>query len=140
MINLYDLNDEDFIAGFEAGTLPADLFHHDQHIRIVWLYLHRCSMLETLRKFSENLKRFATANGKPNLYHETITWAYVFLIHERMTRNGPQRSWEDFASENADLFDWENSILKTYYSDETLRSERARRSFVFPDRVGQVKD
>jgi hypothetical protein len=134
------MEDQEFIDRFEACTLPAENFHHAQHVRVVWLYLHRYPLLETVVRFSESLKRFATANGKPNLYHETITWAYVFLIHERMTRNDQNHSWEDFAVENADLFDWKNSILKTYYSDETLRSERARRSFVFPDRVGQVKD
>jgi hypothetical protein len=91
------------------------------------------SLLETLTRFSENLKRFATANGKPNLYHETITWAYAFLINERMERTGRTENWEEFAASNSDLFDWKKSILKSYYSEETLRSELARKTFVFPD-------
>jgi len=78
------MTDEEFIAGFEACTLPAETFHHEQHVRVAWLYLQRYSVLQTLERFSENLKRFATANGKPNLYHETITWAYVLLIHDRI--------------------------------------------------------
>ena len=63
---------------------------------MVWLYLRGNSVLETLVKFSEGLKRFAAANGKPNLYHETITWAYVFLIHERMQRDAREQSWPEF--------------------------------------------
>ncbi len=128
----YVMNDEEFIRQFEACALPAETFHHEQHVRVVWLYLQRYSVLETLIRFSENLKRFATAKGKPDLYHETITWAYVFLIHERMKRNGQEQSWREFVDENADLFDWRNSILKSYYSDETLRSDLARKTFVFP--------
>jgi len=127
------MNDEEFIAGFESCSLPAETFHHEQHVRIVWLYLQRYPVLETLARFSENLKRFATANGKPNLYHETITWTYVLLIHERIRRDGAQ-DWEQFKRANPDLLDWKNSILKNYYSDETLRSEVAKRVFVFPDR------
>jgi hypothetical protein len=128
------MKDEEFIQRFENCTLPAESFHHRDHVRVVWLYLRCYSVLEILGRFSAGLKRFATANGKPNLYHETITWAYVFLIHERMQRNGAEQSWPRFVEANADLFDWKNSILKSYYLDETLRSEIARRVFVFPDK------
>ena len=129
------MTDEEFIEGFENCTLSAASFHHRDHVKIVWLYLINNSVLETLHRFSAGLKRFATKNGKPNLYHETITWGYVFLIHERMQRDKEKHSWEDFVDKNADLFDWKDNILKSYYRDETLKSEMARRFFVFPDRL-----
>ena len=128
------MTDEELIERFESCTLAGADFHHRDHVRVVWLYLRSNSVLETLGKFSAGLKRFAAANGKPNLYHETITWAYVFLIHERMAGNGSGQSWSEFVDRNADLFDWKDNILKTYYQDETLGSERARRTFVLPDR------
>ena len=129
------MKDEEFIRRFEDCTLPGESFHHRDHVRVVWLYLRSYSVLETLNRFSAGLKAFAIANGKPNLYHETITWAYVFLVHERMARNGHEQSWAEFIDANADLFDWKNNVLKTYYQDETLRSEVARRIFVFPDKL-----
>jgi len=129
------MKDEEFIERFENCTLPAESFHHPDHVRVVWLYLRRYSVLETLDRFSAGLKRFATANGKPNLYHETITWAYVLLINERVERGGQEQSWAEFVDSNADLFDWKNSILKSYYHDETLRSDVARKVFVFPDKM-----
>jgi hypothetical protein len=129
------MNDEEFIQCFESCTLPAESFRHGDHVRAVWLYLRCYSLLETLVRFSDGLKRFATANGKANLYHETITWAYVLLINERIERSGPEQSWAQFVDSNVDLFDWKNSILKSYYLDETLRSEMARKIFVFPDRL-----
>src|SRR5438270_10460479 len=122
------MTNEEFIRDFEAGTLPAASFHHEQHVRAVWLYLRHYPLLETLARFSENLKRFAAANGKPNLYHETITWSYVFLINERMERNGKESGWDKFAESNADLLVWKPSILELYYSDQMLRSELARRT------------
>ena len=129
------MKDEEFIQRFEDCTLPAESFHHPDHVRVVWLYLRRYSVLETLDRFSTGLKRFATANGKPNLYHETITWAYVLLINERIERGGHELGWAEFVDSNADLFDWKNSILKSYYHDETLRSDVARKVFVFPDKM-----
>lgn len=129
------MEDAGFIERFENCTLKGEDFHHRDHVRIVWLYLQSNSVLETLGRFSAGLKRFAAANGKPSLYHETITWAYVFLINERIERRGHRRSWSEFVSANPDLFDWKDNILKTYYQEATLRSETARRNFVFPDRL-----
>lgn len=129
------LNDEEFVRQFEACTLPAECFHHRDHVKLAWLYLQRHSVLETVQKFSEGIKRFAAAHGKSDLYHETITWAYVFLIHERRQRAGGEQSWETFAAANPDLMNWQTSILKSLYREETLRSELARRIFIFPDRI-----
>ena len=127
-------SDQEFIRNFEACTLPAERFHHQEHVRVVWLYLLRYSVLETLARFSESLKRFAAANGQATLYHETISWAYVFLIHERMARRAGEQTWAEFMETNSDLFDWQTSILKSYYREGTLKSELARKTFVLPDR------
>ena len=87
-------------------------------------------MLAALERFTRALKRFAGAQGRPELYHETITWAFVFLIHERMRE---QEDWESFVAHNSDLFAWQPSILDRYYRAETLASSRARAAFVLPD-------
>lgn len=129
------MDDKEFLNRFESCTLAPEDFHHRDHVRVVWLYLRCHSVLETLVRFTEGLRRFAAAHGKAGLYHETITWAYVFLTHERMERNGRQQSWPEFADANADLFDWKDNILKAYYDDDTLSSDLARKIFVFPNRV-----
>jgi hypothetical protein len=129
------MSDEELIERFEKCTLSGADFHHRDHVKVVWLYLRGYSVLETLGRFSNGLKLFAEANGKPNLYHETITWAYVFLINERMQRGGVEQGWAEFVDMNADLLDWKENILKSYYQLDTLNSETARRTFVLPDRI-----
>jgi hypothetical protein len=130
------MSDEEFMASFESGSLANESFHHADHVRMAFLYLCRYPAIEALDRFSTALVRFATAHGKPQLYHETITWAFLFLIRERLTRAGCRPSWDELAASNADLLDWKNNILKNYYRAETLSSELARGTFVFPDRVG----
>ena len=133
------MEDKELIDRFEKCTLRGEDFHHRDHLKIVWLYLQSNSVMKTLIRFSAGLKRLAAANGKPNLYHETITWAYVFLIHERLVRKGCKQNWTKFVAANPDLFDWKDNILKSYYQDDTLRSETARRTFVFPDRFPRAR-
>ena len=43
--------------------------------------------------------------------------------------------WTDFVSQNPDLLTWRPSVLDRYYRPDTLQSERARRSFLLPDRL-----
>ena len=124
--------DVQLIAGFEACTLTD--FHHREHVRVAWLYLRECSLLEALKRFAVGLKRYATAKGCPDRYHETLTWAYMLLINERMGRTGRENDWSEFVAANEDLLDWDAPILDRYYEEETLRSELARKVFVLPDR------
>lgn len=120
----------DYIAAFEA--LEVEDFHHADHIRLAWSYLRAVPLLGAIERFSTSLKRFATHHGKPELYHETITWAFLLLIHERMNGEG---SFDEFRERNPDLFQWKPSVLESYYRAETLGSDRARRTFVMPDRA-----
>jgi hypothetical protein len=130
---------EELIDQFERGTTAADSFHHADHVRLAFEYLSRYPVLKALEKFSAALRRFAAAQGKTQLYHETITWAYLFLIRERMVRASGCQTWEEFAADNGDLLTWERGscgILGRYYQSETLASEAARVSFLLPDKPG----
>jgi hypothetical protein len=128
------MTDDELIERFEQGSLPAQGFHHVDHVRVAFTYLCRYPALEAVQKFSIGLKRFATAQGKEQLYHETLTWAYMFLIRERMARNGNSQHWEEFARKNEDLLAWKDGVLKRYYREDTLTSEIAKATFVLPDR------
>jgi hypothetical protein len=129
------MNDDEFIARFEDGSLAGESFHHADHVRMAFLYLFRFPPLEALQRFSTALVRFAEAKGKPWLYHETITWAFLLLIRERIARAGMPQSWTQFAAGNPDLLDWRENILRKYYRSETLSSELAKRTFLLPDKA-----
>ena len=131
------MTDNEIIEQFEQSRAPGGSFHHADHIRVAFAYLSRYSTLDALQKFSAALQRFAAAQGEPGLYHETITWAYVFLIHERMLGPAQPQSWEEFAAANPDLLRWERAtggILSRYYLPDTLNSALARIAFVLPDK------
>lgn len=129
-----ELTDDELIAAFLHTTLPTAVFHHRQHVRVAWLFVRRYGMPDALREFPAALRRFADAKGATDLYHTTITWAYLLLIHERYQRN-PAADWETFAAANADLLTWKPSILDALYLRDTLRSDEAKRTFVMPDRA-----
>lgn len=129
------MTDNELLSGFEDCTLANEAFHHEDHVRVAFLYLSHLSPLQALERFSSALRRFAQAHGKTTLYHETVTWAYILLIRERMARAGVPQTWPEFQAGNADLLDRKRDVLKMYYRPETLKSELAKQTFLFPDRL-----
>jgi len=125
------MTDDLLILAFEDATLPEAELNHGNHVRLGWLYVRRDGLLGALAAFPAALRRYAAAHGKPGLYHETITWAYLILIHERIALR-PDGGWTSFADENRDLFTWSPSILDRYYDREILFSPLARGTFVLP--------
>jgi hypothetical protein len=129
----FDMSNEELIQRFESGAVSEGCFHHADHVRLAFAYLSQYAPLRALDEFSSALKRFAAALGKSQLYNETITHAYFFLIRERMARSG-STDWDEFILHNSDLLSWKNGILTRYYREETLQSDLARRVFLFPDK------
>jgi hypothetical protein len=127
--------EDELIRQFEDCSLPLEALRHCVHIEIAYLYLRKYALLDVLARFPAALTRYAEAHGKKGLYHETITWAYILLIHERMQRAGHAQSWDQFKTANPDLLSWTATVLKQYYRDETLSSDLARKIFLFPDKV-----
>ena len=129
------MTDSELYEAFVSTALPADQFHHQQHVRVAWTFVRRHGMPAALGEFSAAIKRFAAAKGAHGLYHETITWAFLLIINERQTRQ-PALTWTEFVLANADLLSWQPSILEHYYSKKLLMSDEARHFFVMPDKYG----
>lgn len=126
------MNERELLDRFVDTTLPADQFHHAQHVQVAWLFVRDYGMPAALAEFSAAIKRFAGAKGATGLYHETITWAFLLLIADREARS-TAATWEEFAAANPELLTWKPSILNRYYSKELLASDLARRTFLMPD-------
>jgi hypothetical protein len=136
------MNCEELIRQLEDCSLPAASFDHRAHVQAGFAYLQRCGFAGALTAMANALRRFAAHHGKAGLYHETVTAAFLALMHERMAvdllaRGGTvelavaQRlDWEGFAARHPDLF--APDLLTRYYAKETLRSELARHGFVLP--------
>ena len=125
------MTDEELVAGFESTALPADQFTHEAHVRVAWWYLRMTPLPEALLRVATALQRVAGAKGAHGKYHETMTVAWLLIIADRMSA-GSSSVWTEFAAANPDLFN-KPSVLRKYYREETLASDRARHGFVMPD-------
>ncbi len=127
---------EEELVAFESGAIEPKDFSHREHLRLGFEMLLRYSFAETLQRFSAGLKLLALRAGKPRLYHETKTVAFLSLIAERSLR-GRSSSWEEFIAANADLTD--RRCLERLYNVRDLESETARAVFVLPKQANTMR-
>ncbi len=126
----------DLLADFESSRVDPAGFHHGQHVRVSYELLERHPFPEALLHLARGLRRLAAKAGKPEVYHETITGAFLALIAERRLR-GHYANREDFAESNPDLF--RKQVLEEFYEPALLQSKVARQTFVLPRRAGAKK-
>lgn len=119
----------DELQALETGALDPSAFPHPEHVRLAYGILERYPFGEAVTRFSRGLKLLAAKTGHPEIYHETITVAFLALIGERRAR-AKCEDWPEFKANNSDLFD--KRCLGKWYGAEQLGSDLARRTFCLP--------
>lgn len=119
----------DELRDFEEGRLDPNQFPHREHVRLAFEMLGCHPFHEALARFAKGLHQLAKKAGKPELYHETITAAFLALIGERRLAQS-WSGWDEFAAQNQDLLN--KDLLRLWYEPEILNSVIARRTFVLP--------
>ncbi len=129
------LDDAELVAAFEALAVKPQDFRHREHVRLGFALLAReRDLARAAVAFRALLKRFADAVGATGKYHETITWAYLAIIAERMQAR-PYASSRELLADHPDLLDHRGGALARHYDlGELLASPLARTTFVLPRR------
>jgi hypothetical protein len=131
----HSATDESFLRAFEGCTLPFEEWKHRAHIKVAYLYLRQLPYAQALDKVRTNIQRYNAATNTPELlergYHETMTQAWMQLVHCTLCEYGPAASADKFLDAQEHLLN--RKALRFFYSREQLISWRAKAEFVEPD-------
>jgi hypothetical protein len=125
-----DAEERELLDCFRQASCKA--FSHEEHVHVAWMLLRQNSLIDAIALFTQGARDLAASHGRSEFYHETITWAYMILVNERIHKY-TRGDWAQFHARNSDLFASDKAILRKYYREATLESAFARRVFVFPD-------
>jgi len=115
---------------FVRGEVDPANFPHREHVRMAFEMLRRHDFAECVLHYSRALRAITARAGKPEVFNQTVTIAFLALIAERM-HDGAAVDFAAFADDNLEVFD--TSILSRWYSRQRLGSQLARRTFVLPE-------
>jgi hypothetical protein len=129
------MKDDDYLRRFEDQSLPLDLWNHRAHLKVAYLYLIRFSFDESLRKLRTGIQAYNAAHkiadSQTSGYHETMTNAWLQLVHTTLSQFGPAACADAFFEVQAQLS--QKRALLLFYSRERIMSLEAKRSFIPPD-------
>ena len=129
------MHDESFLQRFEAAEWAPEDWHHREHIKVAYLYLRRYPLEEAIEQIRVAIKRFNAAHQVPETldrgYHETITQAWMRLVHFTLCEYGAAETADAFFDQHPQL--WQMKVLRFFYSKQRIMSAQAKAEFVAPD-------
>ena len=129
------MSDDILLQQFEDCSYPFDQWHHRAHVKVAWIYLTRYGFEMAAQKLRDGIRAYNAANGVEDTptggYHDTMTMAWLHIIHATILVYGPRESADEFFDFHPQL--GQKKILRLFYSPELIMSPHAKREFVEPD-------
>jgi hypothetical protein len=123
---------DEFIAAFEAGTLPKERWTHAAHILTGACYVYSLGEEAAIARMRERVSAYNLAVGGQNTaasgYHETVTVFWIKLLATRA--RGSSRS--EFVHAAVKELASQRTIYAEFYDFDLLQSEEARRVWIPP--------
>jgi hypothetical protein len=132
------MDDQDFLAAFESGTLSPHEFPHRAHIRMAWLVLRRDGWDAGFENIRKGIQHFAAGHGATRKYHETITRFWALRVNHAISLDPAIADFEAFVAAYPHLLD--TRIIGRHYSRDLLGSDAARAGWIEPDLEGLPAD
>jgi hypothetical protein len=124
------MNDADFLAAFEAGTLEE--FPHRSHVRMAYLLLRRDGRERATARILEGIRRFAAAKNAHAKFHVTLTLFWIHMVDAALRSRPAQDGFEPFLAAHPELS--RSDLPNDWYSQEVLMGDAARADWVAPDK------
>jgi len=129
------MTDAAFLQAFDTCTLTQAEWNHRAHLKLAYLCLRRYPLEEAIRRVRAGIQALNAAHQTPETidrgYHETVTLAWLRIIHCMLCEYGPAETADAFFEQQPPLA--QKQMLRLFYSAERLRSLEAKRQFVEPD-------
>ena len=130
----WKLTDEAFVYQFEHCILNPSIFSHEAHLRLAWIYLHKCSKQEAEERIQIGLQKFVSAIGAKDKYNATITLAAMKAVdHFRLKLD--TNNFHDFIITFPKLKSNFKALMRAHYSFDIYNSMKAKTTFLQPDLI-----
>ncbi|HTC14542.1 MAG TPA: hypothetical protein VK695_01945 [Steroidobacteraceae bacterium] len=120
------------LRAFVHGERDPGHFPHREHLRMGFELLRRHDFALALQLYSQALRAMTARAGKPQVFNQTITVAFLSLLAERL-QGLPGSDFAQLLQAFPELLD--KGALASWYSSERLSSRAARDTFLLPDRL-----
>ena len=119
----FDLTDDEFIRQFRNCQLDPELFTHEAHLRLAWVYLKRYGLDRAVEELPGQFKDFVAYAGASEKYNQTVTIAALKVVQHFVLRS-EEDNFQDFIDKNPRLMTDFMQLLAAHYSIDIFSSTR----------------
>jgi len=128
------MDDAAFLQAFRSQQIAASDYNHRAHVRVAYLTLLELPFAAALAAMRDGIKALNASHGLVETpdrgYHETLTRAWLTLIHSAIRSRGRADTFEAFAVEHPHLLC--RTCLRLFYSQSGM-PPHSRYEWVEPD-------
>ena len=128
---------DEFLAAFEAGTLPKERWTHGAHLLAGACYVHQLGQAAAIDHMRTCVRRYNEAVGGKNTatsgYHETITVFWIKVL-DALLLNVQPIARADFAALAVERFKPQRDLFRRFYDFDVIASTEARAAWIPPTR------
>ncbi|OUR90952.1 hypothetical protein A9Q87_12530 [Flavobacteriales bacterium 34_180_T64] len=128
----YNLNDIDFTQQFKQATLKPDLFTHEAHLRLAWVYIITYGIDIAIAHVCDQLINYVSHLDARDKYNKTVTVAAVKSVYHFMLKSSSD-NFKDFIEEFPQLKTNFKGLLVQHYDIDVFKSEVAKSTFIEPN-------
>jgi hypothetical protein len=128
----HHLTDIEFEKQFISGKLDADLFNHEAHLRLAWIYITKYGIESAVNSVPKHIQNFALHAGAPQKFNKTLTIAATRAVYHFMLKSTSDNFF-DFVMEFPQLKYGFKALIQSHYNVDIFRLERAKQEFIEPD-------
>ena len=132
MTSHYTLSDFEFENKFKNTTLDSQLFNHEAHLRLAWIYIKNYGIDKAIYNLATQLINYISFLGAKDKYNETVTIASIKVVYHFILKSKSD-NFKDFIKEFPRLNYNFKDVLVQHYNIDIINSEIAKSSFLEPD-------
>ncbi|MEP0262888.1 hypothetical protein [Dokdonia sp.] len=126
------LTDTDFAEQFKNGSLNPEIFNHEAHLRLAWIYISTFGLKQAEHQIQDQLQKFVEIIGAKDKYHKTLTIVAIKIVNHFFQKSKSD-NFTDFIDEYSQLKTDFKELINTHYSFDIFGSEKAKTEFLKPD-------
>lgn len=128
------LSDDELERQLIDGSLPAEWFGHEAHLRLAWIYVQRYPLAQAQAATGHCIQCYVQHLGAMDKYHHTLTLAAVQVV-AHFAEQTQASDFEGLLEAMPRLRTHFMDLMHQHYSPERLQSAEAHYHYLEPDRL-----
>ncbi|MAN27680.1 MULTISPECIES: hypothetical protein [Mesonia] len=128
----FELSDSEFKQQFINCELNPEIFTHEAHLRLAWIYIKKYGIEQAETNIPRQLREYVKSVGAENKYNTTLTLAAIKAVYHFILKSDAN-SFREFIIEFPRLKNNFRELMACHYGVDIYNSQKAKMKFLEPD-------